>query len=139
MREFTGWMKPYYIHRAVNEWTITRMGEALCDKTGAANIVNFIGMRDAESYGRLMNVRCGKYRDKKAPHLYRYIHKDPRTWICLPIHDWQVEDVWHYYARHGLDYNRVYDSMYRMGVPLHEQRTCFAFGEEQKKTLFNGA
>jgi predicted phosphoadenosine phosphosulfate sulfurtransferase len=129
------WLRPYYVNRAVNEWTITRMGEALCDKTGASNICNFIGMRDDESYGRLMNVRCMKNRDKKNPHTYRYIGKDPRTWICLPIHDWKVADVWHYYAVTGLDYNRVYDAMWRMGIPAHEQRTCFAFGEEQSKTL----
>lgn len=130
------WLRPYYVNSSVNEWTITRFGEALCDKTGASEIVNFIGMRDDESYGRLMNVRCMKHRDKKAPHLYRYTGKDPRTWICLPIHDWHVGDVWHYYAINDLDYNRVYDSMHRMGIAPHEQRTCFAFGEEQSKTLF---
>ncbi|MBK1719212.1 DUF3440 domain-containing protein [Thiocystis violacea] len=130
------WLRPYYTTRSVNDWTITRMGEALCDKTGATDVANFIGMRGDESYGRLMNVRTMKHRDKKNPHTYRYIHKDPRTWICLPMHDWHVEDVWHYYAVNRLDYNRVYDSMHRMGIPPHEQRTCFAFGEEQKNTLF---
>lgn len=129
------WLRPYYVNRSVNDWTITRFGEALCDKTGAADVANFIGMRGDESYGRLMNVRTMKHRDKKNPHTYRYIHKDPRTWICLPIHDWHVNDVWHYYAVNNLDYNRVYDSMWRMGIPPHEQRTCFAFGEEQKNSL----
>lgn len=129
------WLAPYYTNRSSNEWTITRFGEALCDKTGAKDVANFIGMRDDESYGRLMNVRCMKNRDKKNPHTYRYIHKDPRTWICLPIHDWKVADIWHYYAVNKLDYNRVYDAMWKMGIPVHEQRTCFAFGEEQSKTL----
>jgi len=129
------WLQPHYLNRNVDEWTITRFGEALCDKTGAESVANFIGMRDDESYGRLMNVRCMKNRDKKNPHTYRYVGKDPRTWICLPIHDWKVADVWHYYASKKIDYNRVYDAMWKMGIPPHEQRTCYAFGEEQSKTL----
>lgn len=130
------WLLPHYTNRTVNEWTITRFGEALCDNTGVGSIVNFIGMRGDESYGRLMNVRTMKHRDKKNPHTYRYTKKEPRTWICLPIHDWHVADIWHYYAIKGYDYNRVYDSMHRMGIQPHEQRTCFAFGEEQSKTLY---
>lgn len=130
------WLKPHYTNKTTNEWTITRMGEALCDKNGTADIINFIGMRDDESYGRLMNVRCMKNRDKKNPHTYRYVNgSSPRTWICLPIHDWKAADVWHYYSSNKLDYNRVYDAMWKMGIPVHEQRTCFAFGEEQSKTL----
>lgn len=130
------WLAPYYTHKSVDEWTITRFGEALCDKNNTPEIINFIGMRGEESYGRLMNVRSMKHRDKKSPHVYRYVHKDRRTWICLPMHDWKVADVWHYYAINDLDYNRVYDAMHRIGIPPHAQRTCFAFGEEQKKDLY---
>jgi len=129
------WLAPYYTSKTTNEWTITRFGEALCDKNGTDSIINFIGMRGDESYGRLMNVRSMKHRDKKNPHTYRYVDKTRRTWICLPIHDWKVADVWHYYAVNKLDYNRVYDAMHRMGISPHSQRTCFAFGEEQSKTL----
>lgn len=130
------WLVPYYTDNKMNEWTLTKFGEALCDKKCASNIVDFIGMRTDESYGRLMNIRAMKNRDKKNCYTYRYTHKNPRTWICLPIYDWQVSDIWHYYAINNLDYNRVYDSMHRMGVATHEQRTCYAFGETQKRTLF---
>jgi predicted phosphoadenosine phosphosulfate sulfurtransferase len=129
------WLKPFYISKSANEWTITKFGEALCQRDKLQNICNFIGMRDDESYGRLMNVRCMKNRDKKNHYTYRYIHKDPHTWVCLPIHDWKIADIWHYYAINKLPYNRVYDAMWKMGIPPHEQRTCFAFGEEQSKTL----
>jgi predicted phosphoadenosine phosphosulfate sulfurtransferase len=130
------WLQPFYTSKSANEWTITRFGEALCNKTGANSIINFIGMRDDESYGRLMNVRCMKNRDKKNHYTYRYVSgSSPRTWICLPIHDWKIADVWHYYAVNKFEYNRVYDAMWKMGIPPHEQRTCFAFGEEQSKTL----
>lgn len=130
------WLKPYYVDNKVNEWTITKFGEALCDKLSIDNIVNFIGMRTDESYGRLMNVRAMKNRNKINNHTYQYAHTCARTWICLPIYDWSVSDVWHYYSKKKLDYNKVYDSMHRMGVPAHAQRTCSAFGEEQKKTLY---
>lgn len=130
------WLKPYYEPDSIDEWTITKFSEAICDRYGLSNIVNFIGMRTDESYGRLMNIRAAKHRIKKNNHTYRYKHKTPRTWICLPIYDWTVSDVWHWYAVTGSDYNRVYDSMHRIGIPPHEQRTCGAFGEEQKRSLY---
>lgn len=130
------WLNPYYCDNKMDEWTLTKFGEALCDKSGVKTIVNFIGMRTDESYGRLMNIRAMKNRDKKNCYTYRYSHKNKRTWMSLPIYDWQVADIWHFYAENKLDYNRVYDSMQKMGVSLHEQRTCYAFGETQKRTLF---
>lgn len=130
------WLSRYYISNNVDEWTITKFGEALCDKNNTPNIVNFIGMRTDESYGRLMNIRAMKNRIKKNNHTYKYKEGSPRTWVSLPIYDWTVSDVWHYYAMTGLDYNKVYDSMHRIGIPAHAQRTCSAFGEEQKKTLY---
>lgn len=129
------WLAPHYNSSNIDQWTITSFGEALCDKNGTRDIVNFIGMRSDESYGRMMNVRAMKGRDKKNHHTYRYVDRQRRTWICLPIHDWAVGDIWHFYASEGLDYNRVYDAMHRMGIPPHSQRTCFAFGEEQKRDL----
>ncbi|NCB46830.1 DUF3440 domain-containing protein [bacterium] len=130
------WLKPYYQSNKMDSWTLTSFGEALCDKNNTKSIVDFIGMRTDESYGRLMNVRAMKHRDKPNCYTYRYADRNHRTWNCLPLYDWRVEDIWHYYAESGHDYNRVYDSMQKMGISLHEQRTCYAFGETQKRTLF---
>ena len=131
------WLIPHYKRNNVEEWTIKEFGEALCDKNKTTSIVNFIGLRSNESYGRMMNIRGMKNRNKVNNHTYQYIgDKYPRTWICLPLYDWKISDVWHYYSINNLDYNRVYDSMHRLGVPLSRQRTCFAFGPEQKNSLY---
>ena len=130
-------LKKYYVNKSVEDWSIIYFGEYLCDIFNNPEIINFVGMRADESYGRYMNVRAMKNRDKKNMFTYKYAdNKISRTNICLPIYDWKVEDIWHYYAVNELPYNKVYDSMFRMGISLSQQRTCFAFGETQKNTLW---
>jgi predicted phosphoadenosine phosphosulfate sulfurtransferase len=133
------WLEPHYdtAKQKIGDWVLTHMGEAFADRDGANSIVAFIAVRTDESYGRLMNVRTTKHRRKKNNHTYRYARKQlPRTWVCMPMYDWKVSDVWHYYAITGLEYSRVYDQMMRMGISPHAQRTCSAFGDEQKQGLY---
>ncbi len=52
-----------------------------------------------------------------------------------PLYDWRVEDVWGAVAKLDLDYNHVYDAMYKNGVPLSKQRICQPFGSAQKAGL----
>lgn len=125
-----------YVSGKFESWSLTSFGEYHCDLSGHDRILNFIGMRSAESYGRRMAVATTKHRTKRNPYTYLTKNGAPRTWTCLPIYDWQFSDVWHYYAGSGADYNRVYDSMYRMGLTHGQMRTCSAFGEEQKKSLW---
>lgn len=129
------WLKKYYIQNKMNYWTVKKMGEAFCDKTGINNICNFIGMRTDEAYGRYLNIKSMKNRDKKNLYTYRYANDSPRTWVCLPIYDWTIADVWHFYYENNLDYNKVYDSMFRLGIKFEDARTCYPFGETQKKFL----
>ena len=117
-------------------WSLENFGEYLCDINGIGNICNFIGMRSTESYGRHMAIATKKNRIKKNNHTYLTKTVAPRTWTCLPIYDWEHTDVWHYYAITRKDYNRVYDSMFRLGLAYSQMRTCSAFGEEQKKSLW---
>jgi predicted phosphoadenosine phosphosulfate sulfurtransferase len=120
----------------IEHWSLENFGEYLCDLSGASKICNFIGMRSLESYGRHMAVATQKHRTKLNNHTYLTKDEARRTWTCLPIYDWDYTDIWHYYAITGKDYNRVYDSMYRMGLAHSQMRTCSAFGEEQKKSLW---
>ncbi len=120
----------------IDRWSIDMFGEYLCDVSGAGAICNFIGLRSEESYGRYMAVASQKNRVKKNDYTYLTKNEAARTWTSLPIYDWLFSDVWHYYAITGHDYNRVYDSMYRLGIAYSQMRTCFAFGEEQKRNLW---
>lgn len=53
-----------------------------------------------------------------------------------PIYDWKTEDVWIANGRFGYDYNRIYDLMHLAGVPLHQQRLCQPYGDNQRKGLY---
>lgn len=129
-------LNKYLNLNSISEWSISKFGEFLCDKNKVDKICNFIGMRADESYGRHMTIATQKNRNKK--NQYTYLTKDgcDRTWTSLPIYDWEFSDIWHYYSVNNLDYNRVYDSFLKIGLPYSEMRTCYALGEEQKKSLY---
>lgn len=57
------------------------------------------------------------------------------VYLIYPIYDFSAEDVWGATARLDLDYNNVYDLMYYCDIPLHEQRICEPFGDEQRRGL----
>jgi predicted phosphoadenosine phosphosulfate sulfurtransferase len=56
-------------------------------------------------------ITWGKYLDKKK-HQYTF----------YPIYDWSYTDVWKYLQTNNIEYNKVYDEMYRHGVKLNEMR-----------------
>ena len=129
-------LKKYMHLNDITQWSVFGIGEWFADKCNGNRICNFIGMRSGEAYGRYMAVATHKNRIKENDYTYLTKNGYPRTWTCLPIYDWEYQDVWHYYAETGKDYNHVYDSMYRMGTGFTQMRTCSAFGNEQSKTLY---
>jgi 3'-phosphoadenosine 5'-phosphosulfate sulfotransferase (PAPS reductase)/FAD synthetase len=52
-----------------------------------------------------------------------------RTWYCMPIARWTLEDVWAYIASNGLRYHSAYDAMSAAGVPRQSQRVAGLLGE----------
>lgn len=129
-------LKKYLQPEKLEYWSIEHFGEYLCDELGVTNICNFIGMRGAESYGRYMCVKTEKNRTKINAYTYKTKTSGERTFISLPIYDWQYQDIWHYYSIANADYNRIYDRMLKLGLSYTLMRTCSAFGEEQKKSLY---
>jgi len=51
-----------------------------------------------------------------------FFHRGNNIWQCSPIARWSIMDVWAYIYSNGLDYNKAYDRMNTIGVPLNEQR-----------------
>lgn len=43
-------------------------------------------------------------------------------YVFYPIYDWSYTDVWKYIHDNKLEYNRIYDEMYRMGVSTTNMR-----------------
>lgn len=98
-----------------------------------------VGIRSDESLNRYRTMKSeskityhGKqwttklFRDKENVEIYN----------AYPIYDWRVEDIWTANARFGWSYNRIYDLMYMAGVPLHKQRLCQPYGDDQRQGLY---
>lgn len=51
-----------------------------------------------------------------------FYHEGNQVWQCSPIARWSVLDVWAYICLNNLDYNRAYDKMREMSLPLERQR-----------------
>lgn len=129
--------KEWYDSDSYSLWIVKKFGDWLADKKGVDKIANFIGMRTNESFGRHMLIAASKNRRKLNKYTYQTYESGEKTWISMPIYDWEVTDIWKANAENGWDYNHVYDKMYKMGKALHEMRICNAFGEVQKQDLEN--
>lgn len=73
----------------------------------------FLGLRQDESRTRRVHLR------KLGPLFFNHTNG---VWQCNPLSRWSVMDVWAYIWSVGLDYNRAYDRMEEIGVPLEQQR-----------------
>lgn len=94
----------------------------------------FVGIRADESLNRFRSIaRSDKPRLDGRPWT---TEAAPGAWNVYPIYDWRVEDVWTYFARGSLPYNKLYDLMYQAGVGIHQMRICEPFGDEARKGLW---
>lgn len=93
----------------------------------------FVGIRSDESLNRWRTIATARKR--------RLEDKPYTTWKgravfnIYPIYDWTTEDVWTYFGRERLPYNRLYDLMYQAGIPLHNMRICQPYGDDQRRGL----
>lgn len=54
-----------------------------------------------------------------------------------PIYDWTTEDIWTYHGKNpSKTMNKLYDYMYKAGVPLKDQRICQPYGDDQRRGLW---
>jgi predicted phosphoadenosine phosphosulfate sulfurtransferase len=94
----------------------------------------FVGIRTAESLNRWRTIASAKKR--------RHDDLQWTTWVggplynAYPIYDWATEDIWTYYARESVPYNRLYDRMHQAGLSIHQARICQPYGDDQRKGLW---
>jgi predicted phosphoadenosine phosphosulfate sulfurtransferase len=91
------------------------------------------GMRAEENPKRAMvltrgvtykGITWGKVLSKKNDHYTFY-----------PIYDWSYTDVWKYIESTGSKYNKVYDQMFRFGIPVNGMRISNLHHETALKHL----
>lgn len=78
------------------------------DETGV-----FLGLRAEESSRRRVHLRANGS---------LFLSQKDEMWHCSPIADWTALDVWAYLVGNGFDYNRAYDRLSEIGIPLARQR-----------------
>lgn len=94
----------------------------------------FVGIRTAESLNRWRTIAAGRKR--------MYEGLAWTTWVgqalynIYPIYDWATEDIWTFYGRENLPYNRLYDRMHQAGLSIHQARICQPYGDDQRKGLW---
>ena len=97
-----------------------------------------IGIRSDESLNRLRTIISGtKERYKNYPWTTR-VHCKSETlncWNFYPLYDWRTEDIWTAVARYDLQFNEIYELMYKNGLSIHEQRLCQPYGDDQRNGL----
>lgn len=72
-----------------------------------------IGLRREESRGRRDHIDC---------YGTMFWGKKDQVWRCYPLAHWKTRDVWALIVSRDLHYNRAYDRLTAMGVPLEHQR-----------------
>lgn len=109
-------------------------GHWYAEQHGGRLTACLVGIRSDESLNRYRTIASVK---KKTHEGLQWT-----TWLGgslfngYPLYDWRTEDVWRYYGREKVPYNRVYDLMHRAGLSLHQQRLCQPYGDDQRKGLW---
>ena len=92
------------------------------------------GVRTEESPGRMAgltneitykDITWGNQLDKKKGHYSFY-----------PIYDWTYQDIWKAINDNSWNYNKIYDLMFKHGVPIQEMRVSNLHHETAVKSLY---
>ena len=78
------------------------------------------GVRCDESPKRLTSLT----ESKTYKHITwgKILNRAKNQYTLYPIYDWRIEDVWKAIHDNGWEYNKVYDELYRHGVPIGKMR-----------------
>jgi len=90
-----------------------------------------VGMRCEESPKRSLTLTSGrKYKDISWCKKINDIH-----YSFSPIYDWSYVDVWKFINDNCLDYNKVYDAMYSLGISINNMRISSIHHETSIQSL----
>lgn len=95
---------------------------------------SFVGIRADESLNRFRAIA----RDDKPSYMGMpyTTHVAADTWNVYPIYDWATADIWKFYGKFKLPYNKLYDRMHQAGLKLSQMRICEPFGDTQRQGLW---
>lgn len=92
------------------------------------------GVRGEESPGRLLGLTNAEtFRGETWGQI---ISRKRQHYTMYPIYDWSYTDVWKAIHDNKWPYNRLYDFMYRWGVPVQKMRVSNVHHETSVYSLF---
>lgn len=98
-----------------------------------------IGIRTDESLNRFRTIAL---QDRKQTFMgYNWttrINVNDRhidVYNFYPIYDWSTEDIWGAVSQLDLEFNYIYELMYKNGLSIYEQRLCQPYGDDQRNGL----
>lgn len=98
-----------------------------------------IGIRTDESLNRFRTIA---FQDKKITFKgYNWTtklkinEKHIDVYNFYPLYDWATEDIWGAVSQLDLEFNYIYELMYKNGVSIYEQRLCQPYGDDQRNGL----
>ena len=98
-----------------------------------------IGIRTDESINRFRTIA---FQEKKTTYQnYNWTtkvkmnEKHIDVYNFYPIYDWRVEDIWGAVSKLDLEFNYIYELMYKNGLSIYEQRLCQPYGDDQRNGL----
>lgn len=97
----------------------------------------FVGIRCDESLNRFRTISSRKKITYNNFQWTTKIDSDCDVYNVYPIYDWRVSDLWIYHSRNpSLEYNKIYEYMFKAGLSPSEMRLCQPYGDDQKKGLW---
>ena len=126
---------PFFKYAMEFEEFVPEFEKWYSEKYNGSMCGHFVGIRCDESLNRFRTiVSMKKDRLKDKPWTTR--NKPLKnTYSIYPIYDWRTEDDWIATFKYNLEYNYVYELMYKNGLSIHMQRLCQPFGDDQKNGL----
>ncbi len=91
-----------------------------------------VGIRSNESLNRFRTIALKKKERLSNLNWTTKLAKTKNVYNCYPIYDWSTQDIWVANAKFGWEYNRLYDLLYKAGIPLSNQRICQPYGDDQR-------
>ncbi len=101
-------------------------------QNGGGKTIALLGICTDESLNRYRAI-TSKVKMYKNEAWTTYVSKD--CYYGYPIYDWNVADIWIANGRLVFEYNKIYDLMYKAGIPLSEQRVATPFLSEGHDNL----
>lgn len=97
-----------------------------------------IGIRSDESLNRFRTIISQSketYKNYPWTTMVKSNGKPIDVYNFYPIYDWRTEDIWGAVSKYDLEFNEIYELMYKNGLSIYEQRLCQPYGDDQRNGL----